>query len=85
MVALSPEGAIKQLSPYTYSKLVLQKISGVQNLPQSNVTIQSRNYSKTTFNQNSNHVYVLTRPTDANHTQSHFDVIKETWAEVNQK
>jgi hypothetical protein len=85
MVALSPEGAIKQLSPYTYSKLVLQKISGVENLPQSNVMIQSRNYSKTTFNQNSNQVYVLTRPTDANHTQSHFDVIKETWAEVNQK
>jgi hypothetical protein len=85
MVALAPIKTNPNLSPFTYSNLVLQKISGVTNLPQTNVAIQTKNYTKTVFNQNSNQVQLLTRPTDTNHTQAHFDVIKETWAETNQK
>jgi hypothetical protein len=86
MVALAPIKPEQSLSPYKNSNLILKKISGQNNLPHTSLMIQSKTYTKTILNQNSNQVQVLTTPTiDGLHTQSHFDVIKETWSEINQK
>jgi hypothetical protein len=86
MVALAPIKPGQSLSPYKNSNLIFKMISGINNPPQASSMIQSKPYKKMLFNQNSNQVQVLTTPTiDGSHTQSHFDVIKETWSEINQK